>query len=303
VAVLRTDAHFPTRAAMVEGGRLVDLAPQTIPSDFPGPRFVEPQQVIFTAADGLAIHGQLFLPPDQKPGERHPAVVFFHGGSRRQMLLGFDWIEYYSQAYAMNQFLASKGYVVLSVNYRGGIGYGRDFREALNFGPSGASEFNDVMGAGLYLKNRSDVDSKRIGCWGGSYGGYLTAMALARASNVYAAGVDYSGVTDWNKIMHALQPDYNPLESPEQTQLAFLSSPIASIAVWHSPVLLIQGDDDQDVPFSQTVQLVEALREHGVDYEELVFPDELHQILLRRNWIRAYADQADFLDRKLLGKQ
>ncbi|HET7103873.1 MAG TPA: prolyl oligopeptidase family serine peptidase [Terracidiphilus sp.] len=302
VAVLRSSAHFPTRAAIVENGHLVDLAPQTIPADFPGSRFVEPQQVIFPATDGLSIHGQLFLPPQQKAGERHPAVVFFHGGSRRQMLLGFDWIEYYSQAYAMNQFLASKGYIVLSVNYRGGIGYGLDFREALHYGPSGASEFNDVMGAGLYLKNRSDVDGKRIACWGGSYGGYLTALALARASGVFAAGVDYSGVTDWNKIIHALQPSYDPLENPEQTQLAFLSSPIASISIWRSPILLIQGDDDQDVPFAQTVQLVEALRDHGVDVEQLVFPDELHQILLRRNWIRAYTATADFLDRKLIVK-
>lgn len=303
VAVLRSDAHFPMRAAVVENGRFVDLAPQSIPADFPGSRFVEPHQVIFSATDGLSIHAQLFLPPGERSGERHPAVVFFHGGSRRQMLLGFDWIEYYSQAYAMNEYLASKGYIVLSVNYRGGIGYGLDFREALNYGPSGASEFNDVMGAGLYLKNRSDVDGKRIGCWGGSYGGYLTALALARASNVFAAGVDYSGVTDWNKLMHALQPDYNPLENPEQAQLAFLSSPIASISIWHSPVLLIQGDDDQDVPFAQTVQLAGALREHGVDFEELIFPDELHQVLLRRNWIRAYTAEEDFLNRKLASRK
>jgi dipeptidyl aminopeptidase/acylaminoacyl peptidase len=302
VAVLRSDAHFPARTAIVENGGLVDLAPQTIPGDFPGSRFVVPQQVIFSATDGLAIHGQLFLPSGLEPGQRHPAVVFFHGGSRRQMLLGFDWIEYYSQAYAMNQYLASKGYIVLSVNYRGGIGYGLDFREALNYGPSGASEFNDVMGAGLYLKGRSDVDGKRIACWGGSYGGYLTAMALARASDLFAAGVDYSGVTDWNKIIQALQPGYNPLENAEQAQLAFLSSPIASVSTWRSPVLLIQGDDDQDVPFAQTVQLVEALREHGVYFEELIFPNELHQILLRRNWIRAYTAEEDFLDRKLIRK-
>ena len=303
VAVLRSDAHLPLRAALAKDDRIVDLAPQAIPSDFPGSRFVEPQQVIFTATDGLPIHGQLFLPPEEKAGERHPAVVYFHGGSRRQMLLGWHWIEYYSNVYAMNQYLASKGYVVLSVNYRSGTGYGLNFREALNYGPSGASEFNDVMGAGLYLKNRSDVDGKRIGCWGGSYGGYLTAMALARASNLFAAGVDFSGVVDWNKIIHALQPNYNPLDNPEQAQVAYSSSPIASILIWRSPVLLVQGDEDQDVPFAQTVQLAEALRAHGVDYEELIFPDELHQILLWRNWMRAYAAEEDFLDRKLIGKQ
>ena len=124
--------------------------------------------MIFTAADWLKIHGQLFLPPGMKAGERHPAVHYLHGGSRRQMLLGWHPGESHSNVYAMNQFLASKGYVVLSVNYRGGTGYGLNFREALNCGPAGASEFNDVMAAGLYLKNRGDVDGKRIGCWGSS---------------------------------------------------------------------------------------------------------------------------------------
>ena len=131
VVVLRSDAHLPLRPAIVQDGRLIDIAPQTIPPDFPGSRFVEPQQVIFTAADGLAIHGQLFLPPGLKAGERHPAVVYLHGGSRRQMLLGWNPGEYYSNVYAMNQFLASKGYVVLSVNYRSGTGYGLNFREAI----------------------------------------------------------------------------------------------------------------------------------------------------------------------------
>jgi dipeptidyl aminopeptidase/acylaminoacyl peptidase len=299
VAVLRSNAHFPTRAAIAKDGRFLDLAPQTIPPDFPGARFVEPQQVIFPASDGLAIHGQLYLPSGLKPGERHPAVVFFHGGSRRQMLLGFQWIKYYSDAYAMDQYLVSKGYIVLSVNYRSGLGYGLNFREALNFGPSGASEFNDVTGAGLYLKSRTDVDGKRIGVWGGSYGGLLTALALARSSDVFAAGVDFSGVADWNNIMHTLSPGYNPIDDPKQAQTAYLSSPIASVSIWQSPVLLIQGDEDQDVPFSETVNLATALRKQRVDVEELVFPDELHQILLRRNWIRAYSAMEDFLDRKL----
>src|SRR5205814_8894338 len=144
------------------------------------------------------IHGQLFLPANHQAGGPHPAVIFFHGGSRRQMLLGWHYMGYYSNAYAMNQYLASRGYVVLSVNYRSGIGYGMEFREALNYGASGASEFNDVEGAGLYLRTRADVDPARIGLWGGSYGGYLTALGLARASNLFAAGVDFHGVHDWS---------------------------------------------------------------------------------------------------------
>jgi dipeptidyl aminopeptidase/acylaminoacyl peptidase len=299
VAVLRSDAHVPMRAAIIENGKLVNLAPQAIPGDFPAAKFVTPQQVIFPAADGLEIHGQLFLPADMHAGEKHPAVVFFHGGSQRQMLLGWHYMEYYNNAYAMNQFLASKGFIVLSVNYRSGIGYGLNFREALNYGASGASEFNDVMGAGLYLKSRLDVDGRRIASWGGSYGGYLTALALARASSLFAAGVDMHGVHDWNTELPTFAPGYDPRARAETARLAFESSPMASVSTWRSPVLLIHGDDDRNVPFEETIQLVEALRRQKVDFEELIFPDEIHDFLLRRDWVRAYAASAEFLGRKL----
>jgi len=301
VAVLRSDVRLPMRAAIVEaeGGRLTDLAPQAVPADFPSAHFVTPKQVIFPAADGMQIHGQLFLPADLKPGEHRAAMVFFHGGSKRQMLLGWSYMEYYSNAYAMNQYLASLGYIVLSVNYRSGIGYGLNFREALNYGATGASEFNDVMGAGLYLKNRPDVDGARIGSWGGSYGGYLTALALSRASDLFAAGVDMHGVHDWNTAIPVFSPEYNPLERPDTARLAFTSSPMASVSTWRSPVLLIHGDDDRNVPFAQDIELVAALRKQKVDFEELIFPDEIHDFLLRRDWVHAYAASAEFLGRKL----
>jgi dipeptidyl aminopeptidase/acylaminoacyl peptidase len=298
-AVLRSDVRLPIRAAVVDGKNLVDLAPQAIPADFPGAKFVAPQQVIFPAADGLEIHGQLFMPAGMTPSERHPALVFFHGGSMRQMLLGWHYMEYYSNAYAMNQYLASLGYIVLSVNYRSGIGYGLNFREALNYGASGASEFNDVMGAGLYLKSRPDVDGARIGCWGGSYGGYLTALALARASSLFAAGVDMHGVHDWNVELPTFSPNYDPREHAETARLAYESSPISSVSTWRSPVLLIHGDDDRNVPFAETELLVDALRRQKVDFEELIFPDEIHDFLLRRDWVRAYAAGAEFFSRKL----
>jgi dipeptidyl aminopeptidase/acylaminoacyl peptidase len=299
VAVLRADTRVPIRPAIVREGKLADLAPQVIPAEFPGEHFVTPQQVVFPAADGLEIHGQIFLPSAMHRGERNPAVVFFHGGSQRQMLLGWHYMEYYSNAYAMNQYLASRGFVVLSVNYRSGIGYGLNFREALNYGADGASEFNDVLGAGLFLKNRSDVDPARIACWGGSYGGYLTALALARASDLFAAGVDLHGVHDWNLEMPTFVPNYDARERVEIARRAFESSPMASVKTWRSPVLLIHGDDDRNVPFAETVQLVQALRDQKVDFEELIFPDEIHDFLLRRDWIRAYSAAADFLSRKL----
>jgi len=299
IAVLRSDFRLPVRAAVMLSGNLVDLAPQAIPADFPAASFADPQQVVFPAADGLEIHGQLFMPAGIAPGERRPAMVFLHGGSQRQMLLGWHYMEYYSNAYAMNQYLASLGYIVLSVNYRSGIGYGLNFREALNYGASGASEFNDVMGAGLYLKSRPDVDGARIGSWGGSYGGYLTALALARASNLFAAGVDMHGVHDWNGVLSNFSPNYDPREHEQIARLAFESSPMASVSTWRSPVLLIHGDDDRNVPFAQTEMLVEALRRQKVEFEELIFPDEIHDFLLRRDWLRAYNAGAEFLGRKL----
>ncbi len=291
VAFLRADARLPLRPAMAGANNaLRDLAPESLPAEFPKSAMVEPEQVIFPSTDGLAIHGQLFKP---KPAgtAKSPAVIFFHGGSRRQMLLGWHYMYYYSNSYAMNQYLASRGYLVLSVNYRSGIGYGLDFREAANYGATGASEFNDVMAAGLYLRGRADVDPARIGLWGGSYGGYLTALGLARASGQFAAGVDFHGVHDWSTELDSLPP--------EMARVAFESSPMAAVKEWRSPVLLIHGDDDRNVKFSQTVDLVQALRKQKVEFEQLIFPDEIHDFLTHARWVQAYRATADFFERKL----
>ncbi|HEV2279543.1 MAG TPA: prolyl oligopeptidase family serine peptidase [Acidobacteriaceae bacterium] len=300
VAVLHSDPRLPIRPAILgRDGELHDVAPNMIPADFPASKLVIPQQVILSSADGMKIHGQLFLPASASDGQHHPAVVFFHGGSRRQMLLGWHYMDYYSDAYAMNQYLASLGYIVLSVNYRSGIGYGLNFREALYYGAAGASEFNDVLGAGLYLRGRSDVDGAHIGVWGGSYGGYLTALALSRASDLFAAGVDLHGVHDWNLELTNWQPKYNPDSNQDAARIAWESSPLASVKTWRSPVLLIQGDDDRNVQFSNTVRLAAALRAQGTPFEEHVFPDEIHGFLLWRDWITAYTLGADFFNRKL----
>jgi len=298
VAFLRSSVSETSRAALKIGSTPVrDMAPESIPADV-ATNFVKPQQVIFPASDGLAIHGQLFLPPGGG-ANKHAAVIFFHGGSRRQMLLGYHYRRYYSNAYAMNQYLASLGFVVLSVNYRSGTGYGLNFREALNFGNAGGSEYNDVMGAGLYMAARADVDPKRIGAWGGSYGGYLTALALARASSIFAAGVDMHGVHDWSIRTDRSLTALNADELREIERTALQSSPLGDVKDWRSPVLLIHGDDDRNVAFNQTVRLVEALRARGVEFEQLIFPGEVHEFLLEESWIKAYRAAADFLTRKL----
>ncbi len=297
VLALHGTARDPMRPVRIADGTATDLAPGTIPADFPSARLVEPQPVMLAAADGLPIHAQLFLPP---PGRRRvpgPAVLFFHGGPSREMLLGWHPMDAYSFMYGMNQYLADEGYVVLSVNYRGGIGYGLDFRTAPNFGAGGASELNDILGAARFLRSRPDVDPARVGIWGGSYGGLMTALGLSRASNLLAAGVDYAGVHDWRALLPALDRPGAPAGAG---QLAFDSSAMATVDRWRSPVLLVHADDDRNVPFSQSVELLAALRKHGVDVEQLVIPDEIHDLLREHSWLTLFDATDDFFARHLV---
>ncbi len=277
------------------------IAQQALPNDFPSTLLVTPRQVIFQSDDGLTLHGQLFLPRDAKG--KVPGLVFMHGGPIRQMMLGFHYMDYYHNAYAENQYLASRGYAVLSVNYRLGVMYGRAFREPPNTVWRGAAEYKDVVAAGRYLQTRPEVDAEKIGLWGGSYGGFLTAMGLARNSDLFKAGVDFHGVHDWSVFLTE-RPYFGnlalrPPDMDAAIKLAWDSSPDAYVSTWKSPVLLIHGDDDRNVPFSQTVDLVQRLRAQHVPFEQLILPDEIHGFLRWRDWVRAYSATADFFDRTL----
>ena len=254
---------------------------------FPADAHVEPQVIMTKAPDGLDIHNQLFLPKDIKPGEKRPAIIFVHGGPVRQMLVGYHYRYVYHMFYATNEWLAAHGYVVLSVNYRAGVGYGRSFRNAPNTGGSGNSEYQDVVAGAAYLQSRPDVDRARIGIYGLSYGGLLTAQALARNSDIFAAGVDYAGV-------HLYGSSLDP------NDVSYQSSAISQIDKWKSPVLLIQGDDDRNVAFSQTVGLVQLLRQRDVYHELIVFPDDVHDSLLHSRWLYLLGRMDTFLQ-KFLG--
>ncbi|MFQ6038391.1 MAG: S9 family peptidase [Candidatus Aminicenantales bacterium] len=303
ILFLCSTSHQPAAPAVLDrktkASRLI--AKQAIPEEFPLDELIEPRQVVFEAPDGLKIHAQLFMPKGARPGDQRPAVIFMHGGPIRQMLLGWHMRGYYHNAYALNQYLASKGYVVLSVNYRCGIGYGYDFRMAENQGPRGASEYQDIVAAGKYLQKRPEVDPTKIGLWGGSYGGYLTALGLARDSELFAAGVDLHGVHDWSLRGRRRDGGGWGIRGEDLMSVAFQSSPVADVAFWSSPVLFVHGDDDRNVDFIQTTDLVQRLRRKGnVHIELLIIPDEVHGFLRHESWLRVYSAAADFFDRMLM---
>jgi len=291
VAVLYFDASTPASVGLVpvDGGKARVIFP-TLGADFPKSQHVTPGIVIVKSPDGLEAHNQLFLPKDLKAGERRPAIVFVHDGPPRQMMPGYHYMQFYHWAYAVNQWLASQGYVVLSVNYRLGIGYGRAFRQAQNTNARGNAEYQDVLAAGKYLQTRADVDPARIGIWGLSYGGLLTSQALARNSDLFVAGADLAGVHLYGSSL-------------DTTSVSYKSSAISAIDTWKSPVFLVHGDDDRNVDFAQTVGLVQLLRARGIYYELQVIPDDLHESMLHRNWVGTFNHMGDFLHRFVWNKE
>lgn len=285
VAVLYFDYRTPASVALVSiaGGAAKTVFP-TLGKGFPSAAHVMPEIVLTKAADGLEIHNQLFLPADLKPGEKRPAMVFVHGGPVRQMLPAYHYMQFYHWAYAYNQWLASQGYVVLSINYRSGVGYGRSFRNAPNTNARGNSEYQDVVAGARYLQGRADVDPSRVGIWGLSYGGLLTAEALARNSDIFVAGADLAGVHQYGPVL-------------DTNNLAFRSSAIGAIDGWKSPVYLLQGDDDRNVDFAQTVGLVQLLRARGIYYELTVIPDDQHESMIHKHWVDTFNAMGRFFKR------
>lgn len=301
VAFIDAGAQWPPLVSVLQAhGSPKPLQADLVPKDFPTAQLVIPQAVAFKAADGTLVHGQLF----QRDGAQdQPGMIFVHGGPPRQMLLGWHYMDYYTNSYAVNQYLAAHGFTVLSVNYRLGIGYGHAFHNPPHWGPTGASEYQDVVAGAKFLQQVPGVDAARIGIWGGSYGGYLTALALARNSDIFKAGVDMHGVHDWSRDIAEWfgKPDarFEQGDYKQALKVAWESSPDADIAKWKSPVLLVQGDDDHNVHFSQMTDIVPRLKKHGVPFEEMVIPNEIHGFLRHASWLKADTATVDFLQRKL----
>jgi dipeptidyl aminopeptidase/acylaminoacyl peptidase len=304
LAAIGATAQRPPVPFVLDGSARRYMGEDRVPADFPTARLVTPRQVTYRAPDGVLVHAQLFEPP-AGGAARKPAVVYVHGGPPRQMLLGWHYGDYYWNAYAMNQYLASRGFVVLSINYRLGIGYGYGFHRPLNAGAQGASEYLDVKAAGEHLRGLPTVDGARIGIYGGSYGGYLTALALGRDSDLFATGVDIHGVHDFtsdggNRFgAGSWRYERSAADLQRVADVAWESSPVSAVSTWRSPVLLIHGTDDRNVRVSQTVDLIQRLKRQGVEYEEILIPDDTHHWMLWANLRRVNGAIAEYLERKL----
>ncbi len=304
IAFINAGAKLPPGVAVLaaDGTAQRALQPELLPADFPSAQLVVPRAVSFSAADGTVVHGQLFQP--NVSSQTTPGIIFVHGGPPRQMLLGWHYMDYYSNSYAVNQYLANHGFTVLSVNYRLGVGYGHAFHNPPHAGPAGAAEYQDVVAGAKFLQGTAGVDPARIGIWGGSYGGYLTALALARNSDIFKAGVDLHGVHDWSRFVDLgigkVIDRYEQGDRQQALKVAWESSPDAAIAHWSSPVLLIQGDDDRNVHFLQTIDLARRLQKQGVPFSELVLPNEIHGFLRHASWLQADQATVDFFRTQFL---
>jgi dipeptidyl aminopeptidase/acylaminoacyl peptidase len=270
-------------------GRVISARPS---SDFPAARHVVPESVPVTAADGVVANLILFVPPDIRPGEKRPALLYLHGNGGR-LVLGYPDQSngYYHSNYAAIQYFVNKGYIVAASNYRGdGALYTPAYNEQKDYGANGVSEYRDAIAAGLYLQGRPDVDPAKIGVWGLSYGGWITGEALSRNSDVFKAGAILAGVQ-----MRSMSFD------PEN--LAYQSSPAFNIGKWTSPTMFLHGDDDRNVEFSQTVGAVAALRAKGTPVKAVVYPDETHYFMRFATMVAAHREIDRWFDEMLIQRQ
>ena len=259
------------------GGSTHEAGLPRVPASFPGKVLLEPELVEFPASDGQEAFGQLFVP--KKPNGC--AIVFSHGGIRRQMLPGFHYMEAYANLYELNQYLASRGCVVLSVEYRSSIMRGEAFRNAPGWGFAANSEILDFVGAAHYLLARKDVDARRgVGIYGLSWGGYMTSEALALHSDLFKVGFDMAGV-------HTA-PD----------PAGFAHSAVGQLDTLTSPLLLMQGDDDMNVNFDDGIVLARAMqmRRPHVEFVQRAVPGETHEMSLTyRHLVMVYSEGSEFL--------
>ncbi|HTS11104.1 MAG TPA: prolyl oligopeptidase family serine peptidase [Candidatus Limnocylindrales bacterium] len=287
------------------GGKPARLT-ESMPAGIDHSQFVEPQFVHYPGPDGKLVPGWLFVPKNLDKTKKHPAILWIHGDGVNQNYDGWHVQRNYAVYYSIHQYFLQKGYVVFAPDYRGSIGYGRDWRTGVYMDVGGKDAKDAWMGAN-YLKSLPYVDGDRIGVWGLSYGGFFTLIAMTDQPTLFRCGVDVAGVVDY--VMYYNDPYHGDwtasrIGTPEENPQVYANaSPVSHIDRLARPLLVLHGTADVNVPFLESIRLIdEALKNRKGDLLSfMVYPGEFHYFsrehVLRDAWHRV----DDFFDLHLRG--
>ncbi len=275
--------------------KLVDISPWLKEDEM-----ADMQPIQYVSRDGLTIHGYLTIPRGAEP-KNLPVIIFPHGGPWARDRWGFS---------PEVQFLANRGYAILQMNFRGSLGYGKAFWQA-SFKEWGRTMQDDITDGVNWLIEKEIADPKRIGIYGGSYGGFAVLAGLAFTPDLYAVGVDYIGVSNLFTWMAAIPPYweigrqmfYEMIGDPEKDkELLEAASPIFHVDRIQAPLFVAQGANDVRVKKAESDQIVEALRERGVDVTYMVKENEGHGFMNEENRFDFYREMEGFLGKHLGGR-
>jgi dipeptidyl aminopeptidase/acylaminoacyl peptidase len=283
--------------------RLSDSMPASIDKS----QFVEPQFVHFPGPDGKTVPGWLFIPRNLDRSKKHPAIIWVHGDGVNQNYDGWHVQRNYAVYYSFHQYLLQQGYIVFAPDYRGSIGYGRDWRNGA-YMDVGGKDAKDAWMSANFLKTLSYVDADRIGIWGLSYGGFFTLIAMTDQPTLFKAGVDVAGVVDY--VMYYSDPYHGDwtesrIGRPEQNpQVYAQASPISHIDRLARPLLVLHGTADVNVPYLESVWLIdEALKKNkGALLSYMMYPGEFHYFTRAHVLDDAWHRVDDFFGYHLQGK-
>ena len=283
--------------------RLTDSMPAGIDRS----RFIEPQFVHYLGPDGQQVPGWLFVPKNLDRTKKHPAIIWIHGDGVNQNYDGWHVQRNYAVYYSFHQYLLQQGYIVFAPDYRGSIGYGRDWRNGV-YMDVGGKDAKDAWMSANYLKTLPYVDSDRIGVWGLSYGGFFTLIAMTDQPKLFRAGVDVAGVVDY--VMYYSDPYHGDwtasrIGTPQQNPQVYANaSPISHIDRLERPLLVLHGTSDVNVPYLESVWLIdEALKKgKGELLSYMMYPGEFHYFTRAHVLLDAWHRVDDFFAFHLQGR-
>jgi dipeptidyl aminopeptidase/acylaminoacyl peptidase len=300
VAYQHTDPHnsadlyiSSTTVAASEKPKAAARLTDSLPASIDRTKLIEPTLVAYPSSDGKRVPAYMFLPPNFDKTKKYPAIVWIHGDGVNQSYDGWHVERNYAVYYSFHQYLLQQGYVVLTPDYRGSIGYGKAWRQGV-FLDVGGKDYEDAELGAKYLKSQPYIDGERIGVWGLSYGGFFTLQAVTQAPKDFACAVDVAGVADY--AMYYEDPwkgawTYGRMRAPEDHPKEYAAaSPLSHMDRLERPLLILHGTADVNVPYLHSIRLVDTLLKLKKEYEFVTYPGEFHYFtrehVLRDAWTK-----------------